>query len=156
MTQHTVLAVDPGKVSGWAFVDLDDLATFTAGQLPHMEFLDMAERAIMAGKLTAIVAESYVITARSLKVSRGENWSLEQLGVLRWLCHKRDVDFTEQTAADGKRFGTDTKLLSAGWFHPTPGGHRNDACRHLLTYAANVGRLDAVLRYGREVRRGNM
>lgn len=146
-----VLAFDPGKVTGWAFYNTRKPDSFIAGQLEHMPFLDMMDDAMHAGRLDVAVGEAYTITARSLKVTRGENWSLEQLGVVRWLCHRTGVEFAEpQTAAAGKRFGTDAKLKRIGWYQSTVGGHRNDACRHLLTYLADHDQAAFMVLYGRE------
>ena len=82
------------------------------------------------------MCESYVITASTLRKTRGENWSLESIGALRWMANKHRVEFVLQTPADAKRFADDRKLKAAGWYFPTPGGHANDAARHLMLYLA--------------------
>jgi hypothetical protein len=133
-----ILAVDPGKTTGWAFVDTVRKHSFAADQAGMMEFLDMAEHVLSKGKVDVVVVEDFVITMKTLKKTQGELWSLEQLGILRWLCYVHGVEFARpQTASDGKSFGTDHKLRAAGWFASTTGGHRNDACRHLLKYLAD-------------------
>lgn len=134
-----IVAVDPGKVTGIATYG----EVFTSWQEPTWHAVDrifgMLEYAAGGGHalpIEAIVCESYVITAATLRKTRGENWSLESIGALRWMSNRHGVEFVLQTPADGKRFGTDDKLRKIGWYNPTPGGHANDAARHLLTYIA--------------------
>ncbi|MGH2669320.1 MAG: hypothetical protein ACRDH5_09440, partial [bacterium] len=95
-------------------------------------------------KVTAVVCESYVITRETLRKTRGENWSLEEIGALRWLCRQHDVLFQLQSPSEGKSFGTDAKLEAVRWRYPTRGGHQDDAARHLLTYLWKSGGLRTV------------
>jgi hypothetical protein len=49
----------------------------------------------------------------------------------------------KQSPAQGKTFATNAKLKKVGWYHQTPGGHANDALRHLLLYATKQGLVKA-------------
>jgi len=79
-----------------------------------------------------VVCESYIVTANTLKKSR-QNWSLEGIGVFRYLARTSDAEFTLQSPADAKTFATDEKLKAMGW-HVPGRDHANDASRHLLLY----------------------
>jgi hypothetical protein len=151
MTENErILAVDPGKVTGWAMWGTTDDEVPRADQLPMTLFLSTAEALMDRGSFDTVVVEDYLITAATLRKTRGElNWSLEQLGVLRWLARKYELRFVTQRPADAKRFATDEKLRRLGWYRSTPGGHANDALRHLLLYLANADRLPEALLAGR-------
>jgi hypothetical protein len=146
-----IIAVDPGKVSGIA---VWSSGTFNSFQEQTWYAVDRIWNTLenatkmrtnardvlipLTEPITAIVCESYVITASTLRKTRGENWSLESIGALRWMSNRHGVEFVLQTPADAKRFADDRKLKTAGWHNPTPGGHANDAARHLLTYLART------------------
>ena len=125
-----ILAVDPGKVTGWAELNATVMKP-QAHQLPHFEFLQYAEEAVLWADV--VVCENYIITMATLKKSR-QTWSLEQIGCLRYWCHQKDVPFVLQSPAEGKQFGTDARLKALNWWHPGQ-QHANDALRHLLLYA---------------------
>ena len=136
-----ILAVDPGKTTGLATWAEDE--PFMSAQLPHMEFLDWTWD-ILWTEIDAVVCESYIITAATLRKTRGENWSLEQIGALRWMCERtRGVtSFTLQSPSEAKSFATDAKLRKVGWYKPGQ-DHANDASRHLLVYLIRHNLFDA-------------
>jgi hypothetical protein len=126
VNDRTVLAVDPGLKTGWAM--LTDAGVFTAGEEHYELFLDRTERWLTShhshGTSVIVVVERFIITGGTMKKARGdENWSIEQIGVLRYLCRKLGHDL--------EKFAPDARLKIAHWY--TPGrGHANDASRHLL------------------------
>lgn len=130
-----ILALDPGKLSGFAWLNTDDLTSFTSWMLPHMEALNDVWAHVEARTVDLIVCESFIITAQTLKKSRGENWSLEQIGATRWMCSLHDIPFELQSPADAKSFVDDRRLSDVGWRKTGP-GHDNDAARHLLLAVA--------------------
>jgi hypothetical protein len=135
-----ILAVDPGKITGYAQISTE--WPFESTQLPMLDFLGWAEYVISEPDgPEVVVCESFIVNAQTLRKTRGENWSLEQIGVLRWFCHKAEVPFTLQSAASAKGFVDDDRLKHVGWYHGTTGGHANDAARHLLTFIAKQGKL---------------
>lgn len=79
-----------------------------------------------------VVAERFVISGGTVTVARGDtNWSIELIGILRYLCRKYGHEFDLQGAGDAKRLGTDKLLRRLGWW--TPGSdHARDAARHLV------------------------
>lgn len=132
MKSKTVLAVDPGLVSGVA-VWCDD-GSLTVDQLDGSALWDMVEAEASAqrsGPLT-VVCESFVISARTIKASR-QTWSLEHIGVLKFLCRKHGCEIVLQQASAAKSVVTNERLKQWGWYRPGR-DHANDALRHLGLY----------------------
>jgi hypothetical protein len=125
-----IFAVDPGKMTGFARWDNGH---FSSSMLEHMPFLESMWLVLLMpqNRPDLVVCESFIITAQTLKKSRGENWSLEQIGAIRWMCHTHGVPFKLQTPADAKSFVKNERLKELGWYKPGA-GHDNDAARHLL------------------------
>lgn len=137
--QHNrVLAVDPGKLTGWAI--LEEGGQFWSGEDPHHDFLLRTEKALYDGVFDMVVAERFNVTAATLKKSRGEMWSLRQLGCLEYWCKKLAIPYDEQLPSDAMGFASNDRLKELGWYRPGHGGHANDAARHLLLYAARYHR----------------
>lgn len=144
-----ILAVDPGKKTGWAVYDG---TTPAFGELGFEEFHDHAHawllRSFTEGKPMSVVCERFVIMGSTVTKSRGDtNWSIETIGVLRWLCRRFKFSFELQGASDAKRFGSDNLLRKLDWW--TPGSdHARDAARHLALALArhHPSELDAILR----------
>lgn len=132
-----IVAVDPGKVTGVAKWRRDRPAEIDSLQQPCWDAVATVHH-LMTNGLTAVVCESYVISSQTLRKTRGENWSLESIGALRYLAGLFDIPFILQTPADAKSFVTDQKLHAAGWYQPSTGGHANDAARHLMLYLARA------------------
>lgn len=133
-----ILTVDPGKATGWAILEFGS-AYF--GEERFEEFPEWAEeflRSREAGYL--VVAERFVISQGTMTKARTEiNWSIELIGVLRYLTRKYGHYLELQGAGDAKRFGSDKLLRRLGWW--TPGSdHARDAARHL---ALALARRDA-------------
>jgi hypothetical protein len=129
-----IIACDPGKVTG--------IATYWSGSVSSMQeptwyAIDRIWAMLGAPSMpvSTIVCEAYVVTAATLRKTRQYD-ALESIGALRWMANKHHIEFVLQTPADAKRFADDAKLKAAGWYFPTPGGHANDAARHLMLYLA--------------------
>jgi hypothetical protein len=146
-----VIAVDPGKVTG--FFTYDSAAPVDAGsgdELPMWEFVDwMQQRALFGewlGSEVQVVCESFSITKRSM-TQRGERaWSIEQIGILQYMVRMRGsyvpmrppCHYAEQSPSDAKGFSTDAKLKRVGWWLPGQ-EHARDAARHALLWATRQG-----------------
>lgn len=135
-----VLAIDPGKKTGWAVWVDGELIEY--GETEHYEWLD--EFFSYYGPTDLVVCEDYLITQATLKKSR-QLWSLYQIGVFDWLCRRRKIPFEKQTPAAAKTFSTDDRLKKLGWYYPSPGGHQNDALRHLVLGLVRHNLLDLEL-----------
>lgn len=140
-----IVAVDPGKVTGLATWYGGGKGSFNSWQDECWDAVEQVHDLLTHDTVEAVVCESYTITMQTLKKTRGENWSLESIGSLRYISRIAKVPFVLQSPADAKKFATDTKLKAAGWWNPTPGAHANDAARHLLVYLARTDRLSLVI-----------
>ncbi len=130
--------MDPGLVTGYAIWNGGVCAT---GELRCDEFLLFAAKLIEDDEVDTVVSERFIYSAATGKLSTA-NWSLEQIGVLRFLCERSGIRFVLQNVADAKRFGTDSRLDFLHWPKPAGAGHARDAERHLLVFLVNSGEID--------------
>lgn len=132
-----VLAVDPGKKTGLSLWHVDD-------DRPEVTELSWPEFPAYVEEVTAkyerdlaIACESFTITVQTAKHTQAP-WSLEGIGVCRYLAGKYGCELTLQAPSSAKLFSSDDRLRQLGWW--TPGrGHGNDATRHLLLYVVTRG-----------------
>lgn len=139
-----IMCVDPGQTSGLCFWDGHEVKLW---ERLCWDAVQDVEVFLKAGRITTLVVERYIITAKTLRKTRGENWSMESIGALRYLARRKEVDFVLYTAADAMNFATDQKLRLAGLWVPGK-QHARDAARHFLLHMANIGRLEEVLASG--------
>lgn len=137
-----LLGVDPGKITGYA-VWSGGRFEF-ADQCPMMEFLAWADVTIptYAPWELQVVCEKFSIGQQTLTRAADAHWAIGQNEILRYWCLKHDVPFEQQTPSQAKAFATDEKLKNLGWWSPSPGGHKNDAVRHLVFRLVKLGMLD--------------
>jgi hypothetical protein len=136
--KSVVLAVDPGKKTGLSLYAQGSESLLT-NELSFPETDEFVESVCqMHGEQLAVVCEKFTITAQTAKNTQAP-WSLEEIGVCRYLAHKYGCEFASlQAPSSAKTFSTDARLKALGWW--TPGkGHANDATRHLLLYLAGHG-----------------
>lgn len=140
---NLVLAVDPGKKTGlslWSPHWSDDRPPEVT-ELSWPEFPTYVETTVHAyasqGSSMAIVCESFTITVQTAKHTQAP-WSLEGIGVCRYVALKYDCEFVLQAPSSAKTFSSDDRLRQLGWW-ATGRGHGNDATRHLLLYCATRG-----------------
>ena len=122
------IGIDPGKATGlalyaekeWSCTERDFLGTCTwlAGQVPLAD---------------VVVIERFTIGTNTGKMA-DVNWSLELIGVTRWLCMHYGKELVFQSPAEAKGFASNKRLKAVDLYVPSAGGHQNDAVRHLLTY----------------------
>lgn len=133
-TRVRVLALDPGKTTGvaeWGGEEppmTDQIVGFEATLLVVAQWLGEWE----VGEDRAVVMEDFVITPATGKKSR-QNFSLELIGAVRWMCLQHKVKFVLQTASEAKAFVTDDRLKHIGWWVKGQ-DHARDALRHLLLF----------------------
>lgn len=130
-----IFGVDPGKMTGFSRVDAG--VWQGAWELPMDDFLAYAEGYMLErhreGVQAVVACEDFKITVQTAKKSQGDRqWSLEQIGVLRWMARKYGHTFELASPSDAKRFGPDEKLKAAGWWIPGR-GHGNDATRQIIS-----------------------
>lgn len=134
-----VFAVDPGAVTG--FASWQDGMLHHVEQKPHEEFVRWATTHIMFEWADVIVCEDFKVTIHTVRKT-WQPYSLHQIGWLKYEAIAAGTGFALQTPADAKGFASDNKLKALGWYTPTPGGHVNDALRHLMLYLVRVNELD--------------
>lgn len=139
-----ILAIDPGGKTGWAAYGAGPPANgFRGGEIGG----DFEHQAGELGELfykytpAIVVCETYTITARTAQLSQ-QHEALMLIGMVRWFVSRSGAQLFMQKPGTAKTFSTDSKLRAMNWWTTTPGGHANDAARHLLVWLASNGRLD--------------
>jgi hypothetical protein len=133
-----VLAIDPGKITGLAFLHHQDLSSYSAWEL---EFLQtgalIRDFTVSYGNRLDVVCEQFTINTRTVRNTQAP-WSLEVIGIARYFCQSntgQDLTLYEQKPP----FSTDDRLKAMGWYRPTKDGHANDAARQLLKHLVETG-----------------
>ena len=132
-----VLAVDPGKTCGCALWEDGQLTK--AGQCSWGALAVWAEEVVPM--LDELVCEDFRVGPQTLKTGGDWRHPTAAIGVLRYWCEKAGVPFVLQQPAEAKSFSSDARLRALGWYHPSRGGHANDALRHLVLRLATLGEL---------------
>lgn len=128
-----LLALDPGKRSGVAYVDSSDLETYRSYILPWRQAMDYVVDAVLSGKVDRAVVEDFRISQRTVTQGKDHYGATGGIGVIEWACYRAQVPCERQAPGDAKGFADDDKLRRMGWYTPTThGDHANDASRHLL------------------------
>lgn len=148
MSTLTIVALDPGGTTGWAYfratklLNTEDQAEYydeswSCGQLGpgkhHKQLYDML--GLQHTDEYHIVCESFEY--RNKTRPGLELVSREYIGVTELFCQERNVPLHMQSASMGKGFVRDTNikrlgLWSVGWKHAM------DSYRHLLCYMINA------------------
>lgn len=144
-TPHTVVAVDPGKLSGIAVVqipkDLQSAGTkvFSAEE-PWSEAVTTVLAAVDEYPDAVLVVESFIITQATLRKSF-EPWSLYSIGALEhaMIMRGREKAMTLQSPATAKSSVSNDLLRALGLWHRGGAGHANDALRHAVSFALSRG-----------------
>lgn len=138
-----VLAVDPGKATGWVMYDVVSEDILCSGT--HNDFKTFGrrvERTFFQNKIT-VVCEDFKITQETIRKAR-QYESLYLIGILYHITHNNPRVFNPLViqSRNIKSFATDDKLKALGWW--TPGNnHENDAKRHLLAYLWQTKQIEA-------------
>lgn len=131
-----IFGVDPGLATGWCLYDVYE-QTVDLGETDPQSFYRHAADAIEMRGVDVIVCESFIITPATAKKTP-QPWSLELIGVLRYLSWACSVTFQLQPPSI-KRYVTNSALKAAGWWLPGSAGHAHDAARHVAFYCAQNG-----------------
>jgi hypothetical protein len=143
-----VMAVDPGKTTGFAVlgynkstnqIEVQDSAELAPEQFgDRVEYL--LERESNGGRLL-VCCESFIINAQTVRNSQAP-YSLEQIGVLKYLCWKSGYnpsDIAFQAPVNAKNMFPNPALKKLGTWHRGGAGHANDAIRHGLLRLVKEG-----------------
>lgn len=138
MTSKTIIAIDPGKMTGLAYMnehwDHESLSLpyhRDDGNLAAMAWL---ADALAEGETADVVCESIIISKQTAKKSQDVQASIEQIGIARYLSAAYHVNFTLQTPAEMKAFSPQ-KLRCVDWYNRSS-DHARDASGHLLLFEA--------------------
>jgi hypothetical protein len=143
-----VLGVDPGKTTGIALLSWpgkaeDDPSVEWSVEVDENDFADEILRGldVPRGGGFHVACESFVINMKTAKNSQAP-WSLEHIGVLKYLCDQRNyprAQITFQSPANAKSMFDNPALHRLGTWHRGGEGHANDAIRHALLRFVRAG-----------------
>ncbi len=128
MSNHTILAFDPGGTTGLAVlhegtVESDQLY----GDSHHIE----VERLIESYEPDFVVYETF--NWRPHRSRKVELVSVEYIGVIKLVCEKLSIKCIAQAPASALSFWDDDKLKRL-YLYNKGATHANDATRHLLQF----------------------
>lgn len=136
MSKSAVLAVDPGKTTGWAFWRGDSdtpIVGQTEGRYNFYDLLWQHMSEHLEGPM-AWVCESYTITEATAKLSAQYD-ALYIIGYMDGVADNGGLPFTLQAPKKAKDFITDHVLMELNWWvSGKKYDHAMDACRHLGLY----------------------
>lgn len=144
---RTVLAVDPGKMSGIAVFrySSSEPELVYSGEHAFDTYADPILNAIRDAErnssLLEVVCERFTINAQTVKNSQAP-YSLEQIGVLKYVLHSNGLNpelIRMQSPSDAKRMFDNAALKKLEYWHRGGEGHALDAIRHGLLHLAKNG-----------------
>lgn len=131
-----LLAIDPGGTCGYCILSKDgeNISLLEAGQKPWKEFLNLADNTLLLPSWEKVVIEKYRIRRNTISANLGKNLrTVKIIGVLEFICEKRDIDYYLQQSGIGKEFFNRERLEEYGMW--TVGKqHARDAIRHGLYF----------------------
>lgn len=137
---RSYVAIDPGLVTGVVTLTRG-VGTVLGTQQPWDEAFvnvrDVLLRLTQEESPITVICEAFTITSKTAQMNQTDmGWPLEGIGVARFLARRHGAEFVTQTATEAKRFATNARLRHQGWYVSTPGGHQNDAARHMYLHLA--------------------
>src|SRR4051812_36029765 len=101
-------------MTGLAMYDMLAEGFEYVGEVPYDEFGFHLEP--MLNRFRPDVAcENFIITAKTVSNSQAP-WSLEQIGIAKYLANKYQCPYVKQLPAQAKTFATNSKLRALGWY----------------------------------------
>lgn len=143
----TIIAVDPGKTTGFAVISYsgEAPALVVSKELAAYPFAmalsDELRAAREAGSPVELVCERFIINAQTIKNSQAP-FSIEQIGIMKYVAYSNGHDPEKiyfQSPSDAKKLFTNDALKKLGFWHTGGGGHALDAMRHGLLRLAKTG-----------------
>lgn len=139
-----LLVVDPGKATGIALLECvgNDVSIVWSRETDFMETGNLINATLLEHKDVpdfVVVCEAFIITPKTGQNSQAP-WSLELIGVTRWLCGAYGVDrLVLQNSQRAKEFCPNPRLRNLGMWHRGGAGHARDALRHAVLYLVGQG-----------------
>jgi hypothetical protein len=122
---------DPGLTTGWAY--LENGQAFNSGQAAFEDIGGaLTTWAESLGPSLWVGWELYNVTQGGGKAGTPK-YSLETIGMLKWICHAHDVTVLKAMPSAARKLGDEVKLKRLGWRKPGK-VHANDAASHLLAF----------------------
>lgn len=130
-----VMWVDPGETTGIAVYSwVTDAVTHRELEFPHVgEYL---EAMCMANKNRLSIGwERFIITAQTARNSQAP-WSLEVIGMTRWLVHRHGCVQLQPALPGDRELGNERWVRALGWMPPRKKTDRDAyaATQHLLAW----------------------
>lgn len=133
-----VMWFDPGLTTGWAYLEND--REFNSDQAPFEDIgSQLTTWAETLGPRLWVGWELYNVTQGGGKAGTPK-YSLETIGMLKWICHAHDVTVLKAVPSSNRKLGDELKLKRLGWRKPGK-VHANDAAMHLLAWHLREARL---------------
>ena len=137
-----LLALDPGETTGCCvFID-GNVSEFRQLSTVNKKTRDyewgIIEDFIDEISPDAVIIENYRIYAHKLEQhSSSDVPTLQLIGAIKYMLHKRNIPYKLQMAQQAKGFVTDDKLKEWGMWDV---GHKHarDACRHCVYYLVSL------------------
>lgn len=131
----TILALDPGKVTGLALIQpwTSDYVFTAELEVDEVVSVFQSIRDHVGAAYLEVVMEAFTISERTLTLSR-ELDALDLIGYVKLSCRTLGIPFKLQPVQKDSGFASDSKLKALDWYEKTKDGHKNDALRHLLIY----------------------
>lgn len=133
---------DPGLTTGWASLEIASM--FDSGQAPFEDVGEMLTTwAETLGPRLWVGWELYNVTQGG-GAAGTPKYSLETIGMLRWICHAHGVTVLKAMPSASRKLGDEIKLKKLGWRRRGQ-VHANDAAMHLLAWHLREKRLPSYL-----------
>lgn len=135
MTNY-ILGIDPGLATGLCLVDWSDKDNpklIWSKEVNMLEFYDLVPKVIEEYKddLT-VICENFLITISTAKKSPAP-WSLELIGLTRYLCTINDVPLHTPNPNE-REVSSHPMIKHFGLWHRGGEGHAIQAIRHVFAY----------------------
>lgn len=137
---QTIIWIDPGQKTGIAEYNLTTGLITTVIETPDFQRVGdfLSNLHYLAPRPVAIGWENFIISAATAKKTQAP-WSLEVIGVCRWLALSYGWTILQPQAPADRHLGKKEWVDALGW---CPRGARDDgmsACQHLLAYLLRSG-----------------
>lgn len=130
-----IIGIDPGLKTGLVSFSISEENLPVCVEAYELEFVGVGrylEYLNLVSSKTIVICEAFIITPQTAKNSPAP-WSLEVIGLARYICAKIGVPFFLQAPSSAKRLVSDGVLHRGGlYFKGKP--HACDAARHALFY----------------------
>lgn len=139
----TLLAIDPGKMTGWSELSYtsDSYTLHSSAELSVDEVWEVLVNGLddpEGPHPDVIVIEDFKITTGTGKLG-SPDWSLRLIGAVEYLGFKYDIPVVKQYPSNAKAFSTNDKLRAVGMWRKGGAGHAKDSLRHAMLYMVKHG-----------------